>query len=69
MPLVNLKPVLAEAKAQGYAVAAFNPVDYASMKAMVTAADDLVGLDRAERDRHSLYDGLEAGALVVQETP
>src|SRR5690606_8635352 len=41
MPLVNLKPVLAEAKAKGYAVAAFNPVDYASMKAMVKAAEEL----------------------------
>lgn len=41
MPLVNLKPVLAEAKAQGYAVAAFNPVDYASMRAMVAAAEEL----------------------------
>ena len=41
MPLVNIKPVLAEAKTQGYAVAAFNPVDYASMKAMVAAAEEL----------------------------
>lgn len=41
MPLVNLKPVLAEAKAQGYAVAAFNPVDYASMNAMVKAAEEV----------------------------
>ncbi len=41
MPLVNLKPVLREAKAKGYAVAAFNPVDYASMKAMVAAAEEL----------------------------
>ena len=41
MPLVNLKPVLREAKANGYAVAAFNPVDYASMKAMVKAAEEL----------------------------
>ena len=41
MPLVNIKPVLAEAKARGYAVAAFNPVDYASMKAMVTAAEEV----------------------------
>lgn len=41
MPLVNLKPVLREAKAKGYAVAAFNPVDYASMKAMVKAAEEL----------------------------
>lgn len=41
MPLVNMKPVLAEAKAQGYAVAAFNPVDYASMKAMVKAAEEV----------------------------
>lgn len=41
MPLVNIRPVLAEANAQGYAVAAFNPVDYASMKAMVAAAEEL----------------------------
>lgn len=41
MPLVNLKPVLREAKAKGYAVAAFNPVDYASMKAMIVAAEEL----------------------------
>jgi ketose-bisphosphate aldolase len=41
MPLVNLKPVLREAKQQGYAVAAFNPVDYSSMKAMVKAAEEL----------------------------
>jgi ketose-bisphosphate aldolase len=41
MPLVNIKPVLAEAKAKGYAVAAFNPVDYSSMKAMVKAAEEL----------------------------
>jgi ketose-bisphosphate aldolase len=41
MPLVNLKPVLAEAKSNGYAVAAFNPLDYASMKAMVAAAEEL----------------------------
>jgi len=40
MPLVNMKPLLAEAKSQGYAVAAFNPVDYASMKAMIAAAEE-----------------------------
>lgn len=41
MPLVNLKPLLREALAHGYAVAAFNPVDYASLKAMITAAEEL----------------------------
>ena len=41
MPRVNIKQVLAEAKSKGYAVAAFNPVDYASMKAMVVAAEEL----------------------------
>jgi ketose-bisphosphate aldolase len=41
MPLVNLKPVLREAKEKGFAVAAFNPVDYASMNAMVKAAEEL----------------------------
>lgn len=41
MPLVNMKPMLAEARARGYAVAAFNPVDYASMKAMIAAAEEL----------------------------
>jgi ketose-bisphosphate aldolase len=41
MPLVNITPVLAEAKAKGYAVAAFNPVDYLSMRAMVAAAEEV----------------------------
>jgi len=41
MPLVNIRPLLADAKANGYAIAAFNPVDYASMKAMVAAAEEL----------------------------
>ena len=41
MPLVSLKPVLAKAKAGRFAVAAFNPVDYASAKAMVKAAEAL----------------------------
>ena len=41
MPLVSMKPVLAQAMAGGYAVAAFNPVDYASAKAMVRAAEEL----------------------------
>lgn len=41
MPLVNIKPVLAEAKAKGFAVAAFNPVDYSSMRAMVAAAEEV----------------------------
>ena len=38
MPLVNMKPVLREAMAQGYAVAAFNLVDFGSTKAMIKAA-------------------------------
>jgi ketose-bisphosphate aldolase len=41
MPLVKMKPVLAEAKSQGYAVAAFNLLDYASTKAMIQAAEEL----------------------------
>jgi ketose-bisphosphate aldolase len=41
MPMVNIRPLLADAKANGYAIAAFNPVDYASMKAMVAAAEEL----------------------------
>jgi ketose-bisphosphate aldolase len=41
MPLVNMKPVLQEAMAQGYAVAAFNLVDYATTKAMIRAAEEL----------------------------
>jgi ketose-bisphosphate aldolase len=39
--MVNIRPLLADAKANGYAIAAFNPVDYASMKAMVKAAEEL----------------------------
>lgn len=41
MPLVNLKPVLREAMEQGYAVAAFNLVDFGTTKAMVKAAEGL----------------------------
>lgn len=39
MPLVSLKPVLRHALENRYAVAAFNPVDYNSMRAMIAAAD------------------------------
>ncbi len=41
MPLLSLTPMLLEARRGGYAVGAFNPVDYASMKAMVEAAEEL----------------------------
>jgi ketose-bisphosphate aldolase len=41
MPLVNMKQMLAVARRDGWAVAAFNPVDYASMKAIIQAAADL----------------------------
>ena len=41
MPLVNMKPLLRDAMENGYAVAAFNLVDYGSTKAMVKAAEGL----------------------------
>ena len=41
MPLVNLKPLLRDAMDNGYAVAAFNLVDYGTTKAMVEAAEEL----------------------------
>jgi len=41
MPLVNMKPLLRDAMDNGYAVAAFNLVDYGSTKAMVKAAEGL----------------------------
>jgi len=41
MPLVNMKQLLLDAREGGYAVGAFNPVDYNSMKAIVTAAEQL----------------------------
>lgn len=41
MPLVKMKPLLREAMAQGYAVAAFNLVDYGTTKAMIKAAEEL----------------------------
>jgi ketose-bisphosphate aldolase len=41
MPLVNMKPMLAVARRDGWAVAAFNPVDYASMKAVIQGAAEL----------------------------
>lgn len=41
MPMVNMKPVLREAMEQGYAVAAFNLVDYATTKGIIKAAEEL----------------------------
>ncbi|MGI4879660.1 MAG: class II fructose-bisphosphate aldolase [Janthinobacterium lividum] len=41
MPLVNMKPMLREAMEQGYAVAAFNLLDFGTTKAMIKAAEDL----------------------------
>ena len=41
MSMISIKPMLKIARREAYAVAAFNPVDYASMKAMVMAADEL----------------------------
>ena len=41
MPLVNMKPLLREAMEQGYAVAAFNLLDYGTTKAMIKAAEEL----------------------------
>ncbi|PRX53833.1 class II fructose-bisphosphate aldolase [Flagellimonas meridianipacifica] len=40
MALVSIKPMLKIAQRDKYAVAAFNPVDYASMKAMIIAAQE-----------------------------
>ena len=41
MPLVNMKPLLRDAMDNGYAVAAFNLVDYGTTKAMIKAAEEL----------------------------
>lgn len=41
MPLVHMTPLLQDARDNGYAVAAFNLVDYGSVKAMVKAAEEL----------------------------
>jgi ketose-bisphosphate aldolase len=41
MPLVHMKPLLRDAMDNGYAVAAFNLVDYGTTKAMVKAAEGL----------------------------
>ena len=41
MPLVHMKPLLRHAMDNGYAVAAFNLVDYNSTKAMIEAAQEL----------------------------
>jgi ketose-bisphosphate aldolase len=41
MPLVNMKPLLRHAVDNGYAVAAFNLVDFGTTKAMVQAAEEL----------------------------
>ncbi len=41
MPLVNMKPLLRHAMDNNYAVAAFNLVDYNTVKGMVQAAEEL----------------------------
>ena len=41
MPLVSMKPMLVQARREGYAVGAFNTVDYGSSKAVVDAAQEL----------------------------
>ena len=41
MGLVSMKPMLARARKHGYAVGAFNSVDYASTKAVIRAAEEL----------------------------
>jgi ketose-bisphosphate aldolase len=41
MSLVNMKQMLTQARAQQYAVGAFNIIDYLSMKAVVAAATEL----------------------------
>ena len=41
MGLVSMKPMLASARRCGYAVGAFNTVDYASTKAVIRAAEEL----------------------------
>ena len=40
MSLVSMNPILQAASKAGYAVGAFNPVDYGSMKAIVRAAEE-----------------------------
>jgi fructose/tagatose bisphosphate aldolase len=41
MPLENMKAMLSKAAAGGYAVGAFNVLDYNSTKAVVQAAEEL----------------------------
>ena len=41
MSCVNMNAVLPQARKQGYAVGAFNILDYASMRAVVEAAEEL----------------------------
>jgi len=41
MPLVRMKEMLFKAKAEGYAVGAFNIIDYATLQAVVDAAEEL----------------------------
>jgi fructose/tagatose bisphosphate aldolase len=40
MPLENMKAMLSKAAAEGYAVGAFNILDYNSIKAVVRAAEE-----------------------------
>lgn len=40
MPLTSMKPLLRHARQEGYGIAAFNPVDYVTAKAIVRAAEE-----------------------------
>ncbi|CCN83176.1 putative Fructose-bisphosphate aldolase class 2 [Vibrio nigripulchritudo SFn27] len=41
MPLISMKPMLQDAKRDGYGIAAFNIIDYNSARSVITAAQDL----------------------------
>ena len=41
MPLVSMKPMLRAARDGGWAVGAFNPVDYSTVKAIIRAAEEV----------------------------
>lgn len=68
MPLVSIKPMLATALAERYAVVAFNPVDFASMRAVIEAAE----LEKAPvilqtSEKTVRYHGHEAIAQWMQQ--
>ena len=70
MSLVSMNPILKTASKAGYAVGAFNSVDYASMKAFVRAAEEENALVIVQTSAKTVYYyGYETLASWMRKRP